>query len=71
MIVLSDLHDRYGLYALSLEAPDPRLLTNPAFDVTGVPFVAASGAIFYPSNEPSPYEPPVFCTALDLSLIHI
>lgn len=37
VIMLSDLGDRYGLYALSVAAPTPRLLTNPAFDVTGPP----------------------------------
>ncbi len=66
VVVLGDLADRYGLYALDLAEPrpEPRLLTNPAFDVTGGPFVTADGAIFYPSNEPSPYEQHVFRTGL-------
>lgn len=65
VVMLSDLGDRYGLYALSLQAPTPRLLTNPAFDVTGGPLIAENGTIFYASNEASPYEQHVFRTDLD------
>lgn len=65
VIVLGDLRDRYGLYALSFEDPEPRLLTDPAFDVTGGPLLAANGAIFYPSNQPSPHEQHVFRTELN------
>ncbi len=65
VVILADLADRYGLYALSLEDPRPRLLTDPAFDVTGGPLVTDDGAVFYDSNEPSPYERHVFRTALD------
>jgi dipeptidyl-peptidase 4 len=56
VIVLGDLADRYALYALHRERPEPRLLTDPAFDVTGGPTVAADGAIFYTANLPNPYE---------------
>lgn len=64
VIVLADLADRYGLYALSTKAPDPRLLTSAAFDVTSGPVVTTDGSIFYQSNEPSPYERHVFRTTL-------
>lgn len=56
VIVLSDRGDRYGLYALAIDAPQPRLLTDPRFDVLAGPTVADDGAIFYTANDPSPYE---------------
>ena len=65
VIVLGDLGDRYGLYSLSFAAPEPGLLSDPAYDVTGGPVLAANGAIFYPSNQPNPYEQQVFRTELD------
>jgi dipeptidyl-peptidase 4 len=67
VLVLGDIADRYGIYALDLAEvrPQPRLLTNPLFDVTDGPFVAADGAVFYASNEPSPHEQHVFRTGLE------
>lgn len=64
VIVLGDLGDRYGLYALDATGGEPRLLSNPAFDALGGPLVAESGAIFYPSNEPTPSERHVFRCSL-------
>ena len=64
VVVLSDLADRYGLYALHLDRPEPRLLTDPAFDVTSGPTIAADGGIFYASAQPSPYERHVCRTTL-------
>ncbi|MEM8711583.1 MAG: DPP IV N-terminal domain-containing protein, partial [Planctomycetota bacterium] len=61
VVVLSDLGDRYGLYALGWDQRAPVLLSDPAFDVTAPPQVVAAGnAIFFQSNEPSPYERHVF-----------
>ncbi len=61
VVFLSDLGDRYGLYLLTPGEHSPNLLTNGLFDVTGPPLVvSAAGAIFYQSNEPSPYERHVF-----------
>ncbi|MEL6428865.1 MAG: prolyl oligopeptidase family serine peptidase [Planctomycetota bacterium] len=60
VLVLGDLDDRYGLYVLGEGAGPPVRLSNPAFDVTSVPSVAASGAFFFQSNEPSPRERHVY-----------
>lgn len=65
VIVLGDLADRYALYALHRERPEPRLLTDPAFDVTGGPTVAANGAIYYAANVPNPYEVHACRTSLE------
>ena len=64
VIVLSDLGDRYGLYALALDDPRPRLLTAPDSDVLGGLQVTDSGAIFYESNWSSPYDRQVCSTTL-------
>lgn len=67
VIVLGDLRDRYGIYAVSLNAPKataPRLLSDPDFDATGGPLVTANGAIFYPCNQPNPHEQQVARTTL-------
>ena len=64
VIVLSDLGDRYGLYALALDDPRPRLLTAPGSDVLGGLQVTDSGAIFYESNWSSPYDRQVCSTTL-------
>ena len=59
VLMRADLADRYGLYLLSPGAKQPKLLTNYRFDVTDGPYVAG-GAIYYQSNEPSPYERHVY-----------
>ncbi len=61
VVFLSDIGDRYGLYLLTPGDRTPKLLTNERFDVTGGPLISSSaGAIFFQSNEPSPYERHVF-----------
>jgi dipeptidyl-peptidase-4 len=61
VVFLSDLGDRYGLYVLNSGSDSPRLLTSEQFDVTAPPaIVGRAQAIFYQSNEPSPYETHVF-----------
>lgn len=64
VVVLSDLADRYGLYALHVDRPEPRLLTDPAFDVASGPTIAADGGVFYTSCQPNPYERQVCRTTL-------
>lgn len=64
VIVLSDLGDRYGLYALDVDDPKPRLLTDPDSDVLGGLTVTDSGAIFYESNWSSPYDRQICSTTL-------
>ncbi|MGC6489370.1 MAG: prolyl oligopeptidase family serine peptidase, partial [Planctomycetota bacterium] len=65
VVVLSDLADRYGLYALALSDPTPRLLTDAASDVLGGLTVTDSGVIFYESNGSSPRDRQVCSTTLD------
>ncbi len=61
VVFLSDLGDRYGLYLLTPGERTPTLLTNERFDVTGAPLVvSAASAIFFQSNNPSPYERHVY-----------
>jgi dipeptidyl-peptidase-4 len=61
VVFLSDLGDRYGLYLLERGNESPKLLTNERFDVTSPPvIISGAAAIFYQSNEPSPYERHVF-----------
>ncbi|MEM6570688.1 MAG: prolyl oligopeptidase family serine peptidase [Planctomycetota bacterium] len=62
VVFLGDLDDRYGLYLIGGDRTEPLLLTDPAFDVTGGPQVVTGGggAVFFQSNEPSPYERHVF-----------
>ena len=59
VLMRGDLADRYGLYLISPGAKQPKLLTNDRFDVTDGPYVAGR-AIYYQSNEPSPYERHVY-----------
>lgn len=59
VLMRGDLADRYGLYLISPGTKRPTLLTNERFDVTDGPYVAG-GAIYYQSNEPSPYERHVY-----------
>ncbi|MEO0653059.1 MAG: prolyl oligopeptidase family serine peptidase, partial [Planctomycetota bacterium] len=66
VLLLSDRADRYGLYLVGPDLAAPQRLTPPEFDVTGGPFVcAASGAIYYQANQPSPYERHVYRLAPD------
>lgn len=63
VLFLSDLGDRYGLYAIDPAAADaaPKRLTDPGHDVLGPPSVVASAAaIFYPGNGAGPYERHVY-----------
>ncbi|MEM9382246.1 MAG: prolyl oligopeptidase family serine peptidase [Planctomycetota bacterium] len=63
VLFLGDLDDRYGLYMVGGDRTEPLRLTDPAFDVTGGPQVVdrgGGGAIYFQSNEPSPYERHVF-----------
>lgn len=65
VLFLGDLADRYGLYMVGGGLDEPRLLSNPDFDVTSSPRVAAGGsAVFYESNEPNPAETHVFRVSL-------
>ncbi|MEM6647610.1 MAG: prolyl oligopeptidase family serine peptidase [Bacteroidota bacterium] len=60
VVFLSDMGDRYGLYALDASAPgDPQLLTDPSYDVLSAPRVAG-GALFYAGNGVNPYEQHVY-----------
>ncbi|MGK0484381.1 MAG: dipeptidyl-peptidase-4, partial [Planctomycetota bacterium] len=61
VVFVGDLEDRYGLYLWGAELEAPRRLTAAEFDVTSAPqVVPESGAIFFQSAEPSPYERHVF-----------
>ena len=61
VVVLADLSDRYGLYVLGGDLDEPRLLSNPAYDVTAPPqVVGGGGAIVFQASEPSPHERHVF-----------
>jgi dipeptidyl-peptidase-4 len=63
VIFLSDLGDRYGLYAIDTMATNgsPKLLTDPDYDVLGSPsVVAADGTIFYSANGTGPHERHVY-----------
>ncbi|MEO0480815.1 MAG: prolyl oligopeptidase family serine peptidase [Planctomycetota bacterium] len=65
VVFLGDLADRYGLYAISASDREPRLLSQPGFDVTSPPLVTDSGDVFFQANDPSPYERQVFRVRLD------
>ena len=66
VVFVGDLEDRYGLYLWGPELQAPRRLTNPEFDVIASPQVVSdAGAIFFESNEPSPYESHVFRISSD------
>ncbi len=65
VLVLADIAERYGLFALDLDRAELRLASDAAFDTTGGPVVTGDGAIFYTTNEPNPYENHVCRTSLD------
>ena len=66
VVFLGDLADRYSLYLLDPATKTPQRLTNERFDVTGGLNVScAARAIYYQSNEPSPYERHVFRIPLE------
>ena len=53
VVILSDIGDRYGLYAIDATADDaqPRLLTDPDFDVlSGPTMLSATAEIYYAGN---------------------
>jgi dipeptidyl-peptidase-4 len=59
VVFLSDIDDRYGLYAIDASARnvDPKRLTDPDYDVLGAPTVlAATREIYYAGNGEGPYE---------------
>ncbi|MDP5071450.1 MAG: prolyl oligopeptidase family serine peptidase, partial [Congregibacter sp.] len=62
IVFLSDLDDRYGLYAINTSAQNPRpvLLSSPDTDVLSAPLVTDAGTIFYAANAPSAAESQVF-----------
>lgn len=62
VVFLGDFGERYGLYLLTPGSKTaPKLLTSADFDVTAGPYVAGGArAIYYQSNEPSPYGRHVF-----------
>jgi dipeptidyl-peptidase-4 len=62
VIFLSDMGDRYGLYAIDASSSTddpPRLLTDPSYDVLSAPTVAGD-ALFYAGNGVNPYEQHVY-----------
>ena len=68
VIFLSDIDDRYGLYAIDADGSDqtPERLTDSSYDVLGAPeVVAATGALFYAGNGVNPYEQHVYRTGVD------
>ncbi len=62
VVFLSDIEDRYGLYAIdSTGGGTPERLTDPAYDVLRSPTVnAASNTIFFAGNGENPYEQHVY-----------
>ena len=61
VIFLSDMGDRYGLYTIdpSKQKGQPRLLTDPSYDVLSAPIIAGD-ALFYAGNGVNPYEQHVY-----------
>lgn len=61
VIFLSDMGDRYGLYEIdsSPSKDQPRLLTDPSYDVLSIP-TNAGGVLFYSGNGVNPYEQHVY-----------
>jgi dipeptidyl-peptidase-4 len=61
VVFLSDMGDRYGLYAIDASASRdrPQLLTDPSYDVLSAPIVAGE-ALFYTGNGVNPYEEHVY-----------
>jgi dipeptidyl-peptidase-4 len=66
VIFLSDMGNRYGLYAIdaSPSKDSPQLLTDPSYDVLSTPIIAGD-ALFYAGNGVNPYEQHVY--RLDIS----
>ncbi|SFR32327.1 Dipeptidyl aminopeptidase/acylaminoacyl peptidase [Robiginitalea myxolifaciens] len=66
VIFLSDMGDRYGLYAIDVATPEdgPQLLTDPSYDVLSAPIIAGD-VLFYAGNGVNPYEQHLY--RLDLS----
>lgn len=63
IVFLSDVGDRYGLYAIdaTVAGGTARLLTDPDYDVLGAPsMVAATDVIVFAANGVSPYERHVY-----------
>lgn len=67
VLFLSDRDDHYGLYALDPGAPDPvpRRLSDPDYDVLGLPGVTATGDLYYPATGGVPYERQVYRVSAD------
>ncbi len=60
IVFLSDMGDRYGLYAIDAPSKDlPQLLTDPSYDVLSAPSIAGD-ALFYAGNGVNPYEQHVY-----------
>ncbi|MEM6531782.1 MAG: prolyl oligopeptidase family serine peptidase [Myxococcota bacterium] len=55
VVFLSDMEERYGLYALSPGEKEPRRLTDPRFDVLTGPIVRGD-TVFYSGNGPTAAE---------------
>ena len=63
IVFLSDLGDRYGLYAIDVDTGKraPRLLTDASVDVLSAPVaIPAAGALFFAANGEGPYERHVY-----------
>jgi dipeptidyl-peptidase-4 len=61
IVFLSDMGDRYGLYAIDATPSKdrPKLLTDPTYDVLSAP-IRAGGALFFTGNGVNPYEQHVY-----------
>lgn len=61
IVFLSDMGDRYGLYAFdaSGSSEKPKLLSDPAYDVLSSPILAGEN-LFYSGNGVNPYEQHVY-----------
>lgn len=67
VVFLSDLEDRYALFALNADGSDaaPRRLTDPRYDVlSGPTIVSGADTVFYAANAPGPAERQVFALTL-------
>ncbi|MGA1544122.1 MAG: prolyl oligopeptidase family serine peptidase, partial [Saprospiraceae bacterium] len=61
IIFLSDMGDRYGLYAIDATTPEegPQLLTDPTYDVLSAPIIVGD-VLFYAGNGVNPYEQHIY-----------
>jgi len=61
IIFLSDMGDRYGLYAIDATTPEegPQLLTDPTYDVLSAPRIVGD-VLFYAGNGVNPYEQHIY-----------